>query len=284
MILTANEYMKKMNLADDCPKEVNERKSNVTYRSFIKKQYYSTTTKSDRPVNIILPPNYTSEKQYPVMYFLHGIFGNEDSMIEPCNGAVYMPTNLAMEHMAKEMIIVCPNIYAQDMPNIEQGFHQDYFHGYDNFIHDLIQDLMPYMEREYSIATGRDNTAVCGFSMGGRTALYIVYSRPDLFGYVGAFSPAPGVVPSQDANAKHIGLFEEKEFRIQEAQEAPYVTLISCGTKDSVVGTFPKSYHNILTANEQPHVWIEIPDADHDDRAVRTGLYNFLCAAFGILQ
>ncbi len=283
-MITAYEYMKKMNLVKECPKECNEPYDYVTYRSFMKKQYYSSTTGQIRPVNILLPPNYTSKKKYPVLYFLHGIFGNEDSMIVPENGAVYMPVNLAKKNCAKEMIIVCPNIYAQDKPNIEPGFHQDYFHGYNNFIHDLTKDLMPYIEQEYSVARGRDNTALCGFSMGGRTALYIGYTLPQLFGYIGAFSPAPGIVPCEDANAKHIGLFSEEKFRITDSKFTPYVTFISCGTKDSVVGNFPKRYHEILLKNEQPHVWLEVPEADHDDKAIRTGLYHFICAAFGILN
>ena len=271
--------MNKTNIVNDCPVGINDKKANHTYSAFEKKTYYSTTTKSYRPVNILLPADYEAEKKYPVLYFLHGIFGNEDSMIGPENGAIYMPANLAQLGTVREMIIVCPNIYAQDKEGVTEGFHQEYFHGYNNFIKDLINDLMPYMEQNYSIATGRENTALCGFSMGGRTALYIGFSRPELFGYIGAFSPAPGVVPGKDSNTTHFGLFSENEFRIQNPDDTPYLTYISCGTKDSVVTTFPKSYHDILTRNNQPHVWVEVSEADHDDRAIRAGLYHFLSYA-----
>lgn len=54
---------------------------------------------------------------------------------------------------------------------------------------------MPYIESHYSVKTGKDNTAIMGFSMGGRESLYISMKRPDLFGYVGAVCPAPGVSP-----------------------------------------------------------------------------------------
>lgn len=268
--------MNKTSIVKDCPAGLNAPNKNQTYSTFEKKSYYSTTTKSYRPVNILLPSGYTPEKKYPVLYFLHGIFGNEDSMIGAENGAVYMPANLAKQGVIQEMIIVCPNIYAQDKKDVVEGFHQEYFHGYNNFINDLINDLMPYMKQNYSIATGRANTALCGFSMGGRTALYIGFSKPELFGYIGAFSPAPGVVPSKDEKATHIGLFSKDEFRIQNPEDTPYVTFISCGTKDSVVTTFPESYHDILSHNNQPHVWVEVTEADHDDRAIRTGLYYFL--------
>ena len=52
--------------------------------------------------------------------------------------------------------------------------------------------------------------------------------------------------------------------------------MICCGTKDGVVGKFPESYHNIMTANNVEHLWYEVPGADHDSNAVRSGLYNLL--------
>ena len=216
------------------------------------------------------------------MYLLHGIGGNEDSMIG--DNITAIAGNLARQGKAKEFIIVCPDQYAP-APGTETGFalNQKYFDGYDNFINDLTKDLMPFIQKNYSIATGRDNTAICGFSMGGRNSLYIGYARPDLFGYVGAFSPAPGVTPGQDFAGYHKGLFSENDFRIKDSRYVPYVTFISCGTNDSVVGTFPKSYHEILTRNNQPHVWVEIPGADHDNTAINAGFYNFVSAAFGQL-
>ena len=278
---TAKAYMAKMNVVNKCPAGYDQKKAGIQYGSATKKTYYSTTTGSNRSCNVFLPANYDSSKKYPVLYLLHGIMGNEDSML---GNAIEIPTNLAAEGKAKEMIIVLPNEYAPAPGTaVEAGFNQAYFDGYDNFINDLTNDLMPYIEKNYSVATGRENTAICGFSMGGRNALYIGYSRPDLFGYVGAFSPAPGVTPGNDFSGYHKGLFQESEFRIKDERYVPYVTFISCGTNDSVVGTFPKSYHDILTTNNQPHVWVEVPGADHDNVAIAAGYYNFVSAAFGVL-
>lgn len=55
---------------------------------------------------------------------------------------------------------------------------------------------------------------------------------------------------------------------------AMVVMLCACGTRDSVVGTYPKSYHEILTANGSDHIWYEITGADHDNNAIKSGLYN----------
>ena len=278
-------YMNKMQTVTSCPSGATDRNASTAYGSAVKKSYYSTTTQSTRACNVILPANYSPSKKYPVVYYLHGIFGNEDSMLGAGNGTIEIPANLAKAGKAKEMIIVCPNIYAPAPGTaVTLGLNQAYFDGYDNFINDLTNDLMPFIRQTYSVATGRENTAVCGFSMGGRTALYIGYSKPELFGYVGAFSPAPGVTPGTDYSGYHKGLFTESNFKIQNPAYRPYVTLICCGTNDSVVGTFPKSYHDILTRNAQPHVWVEVPGADHDARAISTGFYNFVSSAFGVLN
>lgn len=281
----AQSYMNKMKPVTDCPSSASDRQAGVSYSSAVKKTYFSSTTQTTRSCNVILPANYSPSKKYPVVYYLHGIFGNEDSMLGNGNGTIEIPANLAKEGKAKEMIIVCPDIYAPAPgKSVTPALNQAYFDGYDNFINDLTNDLMPFIEQNYSVATGRENTGVCGFSMGGRTALYIGYAKPELFGYVGAFSPAPGVTPGTDYSGYHKGLFTEDGFRIQNPAVRPYVTLICSGTNDSVVGTFPKSYHEILTRNSQPHVWVEVSGADHDARAIRTGFYNFVSSAFGVLN
>jgi len=98
-------------------------------------------------------------------------------------GALSIPAELAKQHKAKEMFIVTPHV----------NFSFEYLSGFDNFIHELTGTIMPFIEKNYPVLTGRENTAIAGFSMGGRTALYIGYTKPELFGYNGAFSPAFGI-------------------------------------------------------------------------------------------
>jgi len=273
-------YMDKLQVSNTCPINVRTMQSDTQYPTAQKITYFSKITNSERRMNIILPVGYTESKKYPVIYYLHGILGDEDSMIDESTFAI--PANLLKEGKIKEFIMVLPSEYAPTPgTEVEPGFTQQFFDGYDNFINELVDVIMPYMEEHYSILTGKDNTAVCGFSMGGRNSLYIAYKRPDLFGYVGAFSPAPGVTPGDDFSGHHPGLFTEDGFR---ADVPPYVTLISCGTNDSVVHDFPKSYHEILTRNNQKHIWFEVPGADHDYDAISAGLYNFLQTTFGSLN
>ena len=179
--------------------------------------------------------------------------------------------------MAKDMIVVFPYIFASKTMDSCTGFDEQSFAAYDNFVNVLVKDLMPWMKQNYSVAEGRNNTAITGFSMGGRESLAIGINHSDKFGYVGAIAPAPGLTPAQDFAGSHSGMFQESQLRFA---QNPNVLMICCGTADSVVGSNPENYHNIFTRNGVNHYWWTIPGSDHGDPAVTSGLYNFCKAAF----
>lgn len=264
-------------LSADCPEEVFKKVEGRTYSSAEHITYDSKTTGLERGANVLLPVDYDPEKQYAVLYFQHGIFGDEYSLIgDPNNAIAEILGNLSAEGRAKEVIVVFPDMYATSDPQLKPGFTDEAVAPYDNFINELVDDLIPYMESHYSVLSDRDNRGILGFSMGGRESLYIGINRPDLFGYIGAISPAPGLTPARDWAMPHPGQMQEEELRFAEGAELPGLLMICCGTKDSVVGQFPASYHQILEENGVEHLWYEVPGADHDNRAIRSGLYNFM--------
>lgn len=243
--------------------------------------YYSNTCRMERSFSILLPASYDGVKKYPVVYFQHGIFGDENGIIQDdSNKFKQISANLAADGKAKEMIFVFGHMYATDDPNQKPGFDSVAIKPYDNFINELVNDLMPYIETNYAVLTGRENTAVCGFSMGGRESLYIGLLRPDLFGYIGAIAPAPGLVPGKDGFMTHEGSLQENEVKYPDGMPLPEFVMICCGTQDSVVGKFPLSYHKLFNQHGIEHLWFEINGADHNNIAIRTGLYYFLQEIF----
>lgn len=251
------------------------KKEDTTYGELIKTSYYSTTCEKERNVIVLLPANYTEEKKYPVCYVLHGIFGDETSMIgDGETGTRIVIGNMIEKQQAKEMILVFPYMFASKTKDVCDSISVENTKFYDNFINDLITDLMPFMEKNYSVATGRENTAIIGFSMGGRESLAIGFTRPDVFGYIGAIAPAPGLTPGKDWAMEHPGQMEEEELQF-DGKEEPLLLMICCGTQDSVVGSFPKGYHEILEKNGVEHYWWEIVGSDHGDPAITNGLVNF---------
>ena len=259
------------------PAGIADAKEGVVYPEFEKYTYYSTTAERDTNVNVLLPPNYSEDKEYPVVYILHGYYDNEDWMTRKVVGISNMLSNLYVSGEAEEMIVVVPYIYCnKDMPYCT-GMDLTNSLNYDNFINDLTTDLMPFIEEKFSVAKGRENTAITGFSMGGRESLFIGFRCPELFGYIGAACPAPGLTPIVNS-PMHPGQMEEAELIFEDNQ--PYVLLISASKKDGVVGVYPTSYHNMLTKNETEHMWHLMSEPGHDHTSVKPHLYNFFRIIF----
>ena len=171
--------------------------------------------------------------------------------------------------LAKETIVVFPNMYASEDPDLKPGFSAEQVAPYDNFVNDLANDLIPYIEENYAVATDREHRGLIGFSMGGRESLYISMKRPDLFGYVGAVCPAPGVSP---------GLISESDFKY--TGESPYLLLLTAGSNDTVVYSTPSGYNDILNNNGVPHIWHYVDGGYHGGNCIRAHMYNFVRAAF----
>ncbi len=259
------------------PEGYDQERTGVTYPDFQKYSYYSQTAERDTNVNVLLPANYSEEKEYPVLYILHGFWDNEDWMARDIVSLSRILTNLQQDGEAEEMIVVLPYIFcSSDMPYCT-GMDLANCLAYDNFINDMTTDLMPFIEKNFSIAKGRENTAVTGFSMGGRESLFIGFSHPELFGYIGAVCPAPGLVPVI-GSPMHPGQMQPEDMKF--AGDKPYVLLISSSRSDGVVGDFPDSYRNILTENGEEYLSHVMENTGHEYSSVKPHLYNYFRMIF----
>ena len=266
---TMAEYTKlvETKLANKEPDSSHQERASVKYGTIKSGTYYSTTCKREKPYNILLPANYDSSKKYPVLYVMHGYWENQDRMITKGNSTMYTRQiigNAIAEGEAEDMIVVFPYIYSSATQKDCSAMDDANNAAYDNFINDLTKDLMPHIEKTYSVKTGRENTAITGFSMGGRESLLIGMKRPDLFSYVGAICPAPGAT----------GSFNWK------SGEEPHLLFITAGSNDEVVYSTPNGYHDSFTKNGVPHVWHYVNGGYHGDNSIHAHLYNFVRAVF----
>ncbi|MBQ9894921.1 MAG: carbohydrate binding domain-containing protein [Ruminococcus sp.] len=244
-------------------------KSGVQYGTIKNGTYYSTTCNRNKPYYILLPANYDESKKYPVLYVMHGYWENERRMILDGNNGNAMCTrqiigNAIAEGEAKDMIVVFPYIYSSATQASCSAMDDANNAAYDNFINDLTKDLMPHIEKTYSVKTGKNNTAITGFSMGGRESLLIGMKLSDKFGYIGAICPAPGVTGS---------------FKWDSGKE-PYLVFITAGSNDQTVYTVPNGYHESFTKNGVPHIWHYVNGGAHGDNSIHPHLYNFVRAVF----
>lgn len=252
------------------PKGFDQRKSDVAYGEIKDISYFSKTTNSNRPAKVILPPNFDANKQYPTLYLLHGIGGNENEWFGGNPNEVI--SNLLAEGKCKEMIIIIPNIRARhDSVKVAPDFYSvQHFNEFNNFLYDLQNDLMPYIEKNYPVLKGRQNRAVAGLSMGGRAALHIGINMIDDFAYIGAFTPAVGVLPYDMEN----GLFSNQTLTLPDKYKPSTLVMIVKGSNDGVVHEWPDTYSAVLHNNGVEHIYY-VAQGGHDFNVWKNSLYNF---------
>jgi enterochelin esterase-like enzyme len=79
-------------------------------------EFDSKVTGGKRPASVYLPPGYSADKKYPVLYLLHGIGGNETHWPGPGSAGAILD-NLIADGKAVPMIVVMPNGRASNEPS-----------------------------------------------------------------------------------------------------------------------------------------------------------------------
>jgi enterochelin esterase-like enzyme len=205
--------------------------------------YPSKTVGISRKALIYFPPGYSADKKYPVLYLLHGIGGDEKEWLNGGSPQVILD-NLYAENKIEPMIVVLPNGRAmKDDRATGNIFAADKVEAFATFEKDLIKDLIPFIEKKFPVIKNKDSRAIAGLSMGGGQSLNFGLGNPDVFGWVGAFSPAP--------NTK---LPEQLMPNPQETKVKLKLLWISCGDKDNLI-TFGRRTHEYLKKNNVPHIY-----------------------------
>lgn len=148
--------------------------------------YYSKVEETWRPLLIYTPAGYDEGKQsYPVVYIQHG--GGEDhrGWMEQGRTAQIMD-NLIAAGKAVPMIVVSANSNVRSRNGGMGGGYS--WQGMQTFRSELIDNVMPFVEKNFRVKKDRKNRAMCGLSMGGGQSFYIGLRDPDVFANVGVFS------------------------------------------------------------------------------------------------
>ncbi|MBQ8921078.1 MAG: hypothetical protein IJ060_02830 [Oscillospiraceae bacterium] len=256
------------------PEEILVKRENAVYPEFQKYSYYSSVCGREKTVNVLLPADYRPDVRYPVLYILHGSADNEDWM---ARDEVYLSTmlnNLIADGEAKEMIVVSPYIYCSLDGSACTALNREAFLNFDRFIEETETDLKPFIEQQFSVAEGPENTAVTGFSIGGRESLGIGFLYPEQFGYIGSICTASGVVKGTG----NTYLLEPEQFCLR--GEPPYLLLLSASEIDRAVGDIPFGYEQMLSENGTEHLWHLMTTTGHEVGSVISHMYNFYRMVF----
>jgi enterochelin esterase-like enzyme len=230
-------------------------------------EYDSTATGTRRKANVYLPPGYSADRKYPVVYLLHGIGGDETEWMRYVSPGVILD-NLIADGKAVPMVLVLPN--ARALPDDRaQGnpFTPEKVAGFARFERDLLDCLMPAIEAKYAVSADRGHRALAGLSMGGGQTLNFGLAHLDTFAWLGAFSAAPNTKPPAelvpDPAATHGKL---------------KLLYLSCGNKDGLI-SISHDFHLYLKEHNVPHIW-NVDDHGHDTETWGSNLYHFVQLIF----
>jgi S-formylglutathione hydrolase FrmB len=207
---------------------------------------------------VITPKEYSQDKDYPVVYLLHGYSGNYKNWIEK------VPQ---LETYADQynLIIVTPDgnfgSWYWDSPEIEDSKYETY----------VEKELVEFIDKEYSTIASREGRAITGLSMGGHGALYLAFRHQDTFGTAGSLSGGVDIAPFPEnwEMKKYLGTKAEnperwKEYSVmyQSNRLIPnkLALIISCGTEDFFYNVNVK-LHEKLAYNNIPHTFMTGPGA-----------------------
>ena len=153
--------------------------------------YSSKTVGVSRRALIYTPPGYSKKVKYPVLYLLHGIGGDEKEWLKGGSPQVILD-NLYKDKKIQPMIVVMPNGRAmKDDRAIGNVFDSLKVQAFTTFEKDLLNDLIPFVEKKYPVYKDREHRAIAGLSMGGGQSLNFGLSNLNTFAWVGGFSSAP---------------------------------------------------------------------------------------------
>ena len=225
-------------------------------------RYASKTVGTTRKALVYTPPGFSKKKKYPVLYLLHGIGGDEKEWLNGGNPQVILD-NLYADGKIKPMIVVMPNGRAMKDDRAEGNiFSPDKIEAFSRFEQDLLNDLIPFVEKNYPVLKDRENRAIAGLSMGGGQSLNFGLGNLDKFAWVGAFSAAPNTKKPEE-------LLPNPE----EAIENLILLFISCGDQDNLIHVSQRT-HDYLYQNKVPHIYYLEPGG-HDFKVWKNGLFMF---------
>lgn len=155
------------------------------------REFYSAQLGEKIRYSIFLPPSYSksTDKTYPVVYFLHGLFNDDTSWCTDRYGD-FPPRveQLVLSGKAPEFLMV--------HPQGKDSFYTDAANGGARFESYLRTDLIQEIEKNFRAKQGRSDRSIGGTSMGGYGALKLGMKYPEL--YASALAGSPIVLLGED--------------------------------------------------------------------------------------
>lgn len=240
--------------------------------------YVSKTLNVSRTVWVYTPPGYEQGRDYPVLYLLHGA-GDVESGWTMIGRANIILDNLIAQKNARAMVVVMPLGHtiqsfwtgpAKSVPDpvsqvmgkgaslaeiIATMMSGDGKGGLSPFARDLVDDVMPLVERGYKVSRRADDRAIAGLSMGGGQTINLAFAKPELFRYVVLMSPAA---------SGRIGEYYAERMQHPEPLNKQFKMLwLGVGKDDTLTGPGDRELDAALTRAGVTHTFV-LSDGRHE--------------------
>lgn len=153
----------------------------IVKRDFL---FYSSILGYQITYSVYLPNQYDKMEKLPVVYitdgyeYLHPQLGKMTTVLD----------NLIYERKIKPVIGVF--VDNREPVNRANNRRMSELAMNTKYLEFFVAELIPHIEMTYSVISNAQSRAIIGTSMGGLTATYFAFSRPDIFGLAGIQSPA----------------------------------------------------------------------------------------------
>jgi len=228
--------------------------------------YQSNVLDKQRSMHVSTPPGYeTGKEKYPVFYLLHG-GGDEDSGWSTIGRAGFIMDNLLAAKKARPMIIVMPN-GSMPRPSVTPGapqtpeMQQAQRDAQQKFVDELLNNVIPAVEKTYRVIATRESRAIAGLSMGAGQTLAIAPTHLDKFAWIGVWSGGVNAPATDDFLTRNASFFENPE----KTNKSVKLLWVAAGSNDTLAGPGTKHLAEILDSkgikhefheSEGGHTWI----------------------------
>ncbi len=148
-----------------------------------------------RKVLIYLPASYAQHQQrYPVLYMHDGQHVFDEATSVGRSGPIEWQVDETI-NQATEQAIVVAIYHARTFRLREQEYmvhNSEEIQDAKGFLYleDIVEVLKPFIDKQYRTLPDSQHTAMLGSSLGGLISLYAGIKYPEVFGWIGAFSPS----------------------------------------------------------------------------------------------
>lgn len=142
---------------------------------------YSKELGIDWNYDVYLPDGYEemSSEEYPVIYLMHGLYGNHTNLLERFDSKKMLDD--AITETGQPAIAVFVDGFNSFYVNAKDGMQMEKA---------IMKDLVPYIEKQYNVDKNADQHAIGGISMGGYGAARLALRYPNRFKHAMLISPA----------------------------------------------------------------------------------------------